>query len=77
MPASMPNWLMCMPRNILPENLHFDKDLKIKLAHFLTALEFKTGAVATGAVSVVDYLAPEVQGSCLCGVELLAAHLLS
>lgn len=51
---------LCNCRNILPENLHFDKDLKVKLSHFSTAVELHTGAVATGAVSVLDYLAPEV-----------------
>ena len=50
-------------RSVLPENLHFDKDLNIKLTHFTSALDLGPGPVPKGpeSFSVVDYLAPEVQ----------------
>ncbi len=30
--------MSCVYRSILPENLHFDKDLNLKLAHFASAV---------------------------------------
>ena len=56
----------CMDcRTKLPENLHFDKDLNIKLSHFSSAVDLTTETLptqseGTQAVSVVDYMAPEV-----------------
>ena len=49
-------------RSILPENLHFDKDLNIKLTHFASAVDLGTGRLPNRpqSLSVVDYLAPEV-----------------
>lgn len=49
-------------RSILPENLHFDKDLNIKLTHFASAVDLGAGPLPNGpqSLSVVDYLAPEV-----------------
>ena len=49
-------------RSILPENLHFDKDLNIKLTHFASALDLQVGHIPLGpkSFSVVDYLPPEV-----------------
>ncbi len=47
-------------RSILPENLHFDKDLNLKLAHFAVAVDLDEGPVPCASACVVDYLAPEV-----------------
>ncbi|KAL3141526.1 hypothetical protein ABBQ32_004775 [Trebouxia sp. C0010 RCD-2024] len=49
-------------RSVLPENLHFDKDLQVKLTHFASALNLGAGPVPKGpeSFSVVDYLAPEI-----------------
>lgn len=50
----------CVRRSILPENLHFDKDLNLKLAHFASAVDLDQGPAPCASASVVDYLAPEV-----------------
>ncbi|DBA80162.1 TPA: hypothetical protein ACH3X2_007633 [Trebouxia sp. C0005] len=47
-------------RSILPENLHFDKDLNLKLAHFASAVDLDQGPAPCASASVVDYLAPEI-----------------
>ncbi|DBA77197.1 TPA: hypothetical protein ACH3X1_009770 [Trebouxia sp. C0004] len=47
-------------RSILPENLHFDKDLNLKLAHFASAVDLDQAPVPCASASVVDYLAPEI-----------------
>ena len=54
--------VMLLCRSILPENLHFDKDLNINLTHFSSAWDLASGPVLHGpdSLSVVDYLAPEV-----------------
>ena len=49
---------MCVCRSILPENLHFDKDLNIKLTHFATAVDLSQAPAPCESASVVDYLAP-------------------
>jgi serine/threonine protein kinase len=54
----------CVHRSILPENLHFDKDLNLKLAHFALAVDLDQAAVPCASASVVDYLAPEVMRHC-------------
>lgn len=60
-PSGAPSCILCR-RSILPENLHFDKDLNIKLTHFASALDLGAGPVPESpeSFSVVDYLAPEV-----------------
>jgi len=52
--------MVCVHRSILPENLHFDKDLNLKLAHFASAVDMDQGPVPCASACVVDYLAPEV-----------------
>lgn len=67
------NGCMLYCRSILPENLHFDKDLNIKLTHFASALDLGAGHVPQGpeAFSVVDYLAPEVPENVTASTQLL------
>ena len=67
------NGCMHCCRSILPENLHFDKDLNIKLTHFASALDLGAGHVPQGpeAFSVVDYLAPEVNKHVTASTQLM------
>lgn len=72
--------LVC--RSILPENLHFDKDLNIKLTHFRTAVDLTSDSLPTQTeltqpVSVVDYMAPEASCPCPCSEQRCRVAVLS
>ena len=66
-PKSHPGHQVCAPhgschpcRDIKPEHLYFDKDLRLKLGHFPQAVNLALYPIPPQKAALLDYTAPEV-----------------